>query len=304
MKFPSPSSAEAVIAVRELSRRFGSKLALDNVSLYVPRGCVFGLVGENGAGKTTLIKHILGLLRAESGSVRVLDRDPVSDSVEVLSQLGYLSEQRDLPGWMRIDQLLRYMQAFYPAWDEAYAEKLRAQFGLDRSARVKTLSQGQQAKAGLLLALAYRPQLLLLDEPSSGLDPVVRRDILEAIIRTVADEGRTVLFSSHLLDEIERVSDQIAMLHQGKVVLCGSLDEVKSSYRRMLLRFDEPQVSAPKFTQALSISGSGREWSVLCNGGQAELIASVSGLGARVVSDETPSLHEIFVARAGEKLSV
>jgi ABC-2 type transport system ATP-binding protein len=234
----------------------------------------------------------------------VLDRDPVSDSVEVLSQLGYLSEQRDLPGWMRIDQLLRYMQAFYPAWDEAYAEKLRAQFGLDRSARVKTLSQGQQAKAGLLLALAYRPQLLLLDEPSSGLDPVVRRDILEAIIRTVADEGRTVLFSSHLLDEIERVSDQIAMLHQGKVVLCGSLDEVKSSYRRMLLRFDEPQVSAPKFTQALSISGSGREWSVLCNGGQAELIASVSGLGARVVSDETPSLHEIFVARAGEKLSV
>jgi ABC-2 type transport system ATP-binding protein len=171
MKFPSPSSAEAVIAVRELSRRFGSKLALDNVSLYVPRGCVFGLVGENGAGKTTLIKHILGLLRAESGSVRVLDRDPVSDSVEVLSQLGYLSEQRDLPGWMRIDQLLRYMQAFYPAWDEAYAEKLRAQFGLDRSARVKTLSQGQQAKAGLLLALAYRPQLLLLDEPVPALTP-------------------------------------------------------------------------------------------------------------------------------------
>lgn len=304
MKFPSPSSAESVIAVRELSRRFGRKLALDNVSLYVPRGCVFGLVGENGAGKTTLIKHILGLLKAESGVVRVFERDPVSDSVGVLSQIGYLSENRDLPGWMRVAQLLRYTQAFYPTWDEAYAESLREQFGLDPAARVKTLSQGQQAKAGLLLALAYRPQLLLLDEPSSGLDPVVRRDILEAIIRTVADEGRTVFFSSHLLDEIERVSDHIAMLHQGQVVLCGALDEVKSSYRRMLLRFDEPQTSMPKFKQALSVAGSGREWAVLCNGGQPELIASAAELGARIVSDETPSLHEIFVARAGEKLSV
>ena len=304
MKFPSPSSAEAVVAVRELSRRFASKLALDNVSLYVPRGCVFGLVGENGAGKTTLIKHLLGLLKAESGSVHVFDRDPVFDSVDVLSQIGYLSENRDLPGWMRIDQLLRCTQAFYPTWDQDYAENLREKFGLDPSARVKNLSQGQQAKAGLLLALAYRPQLLLLDEPSSGLDPVVRRDILEAIIRTVADEGRTVFFSSHLLDEIERVSDQIAMLHQGKVVICGALDEVKSSHRRIVLRFDEPQVSSPNLSQALSVTGSGREWSVLCNDGQAELLASVTVLGARVVSDETPSLHEIFVARAGQKLKV
>lgn len=304
MKFPSPSSAEAVIAVRELSRRFGSKLALDSVSLYVPQGCVFGLVGENGAGKTTLIKHILGLLKAETGSVQVFGRDPVADSVGVLSRIGYLSENRDLPAWMRVDQLLRYLQAFYPTWDEAYAEDLRAQFGLDPAARVRNLSQGQQAKAGLLVALAYKPPLLLLDEPSSGLDPVVRRDILEAIIRTVADEGRTVFFSSHLLDEIERVSDQIAMLHQGKVVLCGSLDEVKASHRRILLRFEEPQSSAPKLNQALSITGSGREWAALCNGGQAELIASVADLGARVVSDETPSLHDIFVARAGQKLNV
>src|SRR5215831_3261249 len=135
MKFPSPSSAEAVVAVRDLSRRFGSKLALDSVSLFVPRGCVFGLVGENGAGKTTLIKHLLGLLKAESGSVRVFDLDPVSDLVDVLSQIGYLSENRDLPGWMHIDQLLRYTQAFYPTWDQDYAENLREKFGLDPSVR-------------------------------------------------------------------------------------------------------------------------------------------------------------------------
>ena len=178
---------------------------------------MFGLVGENGAGKTTLIKHILGLLRAETGSVKVFNQDPVADPVDVLGRIGYLSEQPDLPGWMRVDELLRYTQAFYPKWDMAYAEKLRQQFGLDPAARLKNLSKGQQAKAGLLTAQAHRPDLLLLDEPSSGLDPIVRRDILEAVIRTVADEGRTVFFSSHLLEEIERVSDHIAMLHQGKI---------------------------------------------------------------------------------------
>src|SRR3989442_448422 len=175
MTLPSPSSAGAVIAVAGLTRRFGSKAALDDVSLYVPRGCVFGLVGENGAGKTTLIKHLLGLLRAESGTVRVFGRDPIVDTVEVLGRIGYLSETRDLPGWMRVDELLRYTEGFYPRWDGRYAEQLRDEFDLNASARVRTLSQGQQAKLGLLLALAHHPELLLLDEPSSGLDPLVRR---------------------------------------------------------------------------------------------------------------------------------
>src|SRR5215467_9060476 len=222
MKFPSPSSAEAVVSITNLSRRFGAKTALNDVSLYVPRGCVFGLVGENGAGKTTLIKHILGLLKAEAGTVRVFGLDPVLDPPGVLSRIGYLSENRDLPPWMRVDELLRYSQAFYPKWDPAFAEQMRKEFGLDPAARIKNLSRGENAKAGLLIALAYRPEFLLLDEPSSGLDPVVRRDILEAIIRTVADEGRTVFFSSHLLEEVERVADDLAMMFNGRVVLSGT----------------------------------------------------------------------------------
>jgi len=226
--------AESVVSIANLSRKFGSKAALSNVSLEVPRGCVLGLVGENGAGKTTLIKHILGLLRAETGSVRVFGLDPVSNPVSVLGRIGYLSEQPDLPGWMRVDELIRYTQAFYPKWDTRYAGELRREFGLDPSARIKTLSKGQRAKLGLLAAQAHRPDLLLLDEPSSGLDPIVRRDILEAIIRTVSEEGRTVFFSSHLLEEIERVSDHVAMLHQGKVVLCGTLNEIKMEHRTSL----------------------------------------------------------------------
>ena len=126
----------------------------------------------------------------------------------------------------------------------AYAEELRQQFGLDPRTKIRTLSRGENAKAGLLIALAYRPELLLLDEPSSGLDPVVRRDILEAIIRTVADEGRTVFFSSHLLEEVERVADDLAMMFNGRVVLAGALDDVKENHHRLVLRFDSPQPSA------------------------------------------------------------
>src|SRR4029077_5231529 len=138
-------------------------------------------------------------------------------------------------------------------WDPQCAEQLREQFSLDPSARLRVLSKGQRAKIGLLAAQAHRPDLLLLDEPSSGLDPIVRRDILEAVIRTVSEEGRTVFFSSHLLEEIERVSDHIAMLHQGKVVLCGPIDEVKAGHRRLTLRFETSQSRPPVIPGALTV---------------------------------------------------
>ena len=303
MNFPSPSSAGAVISVTTLSRRFGAKQALDDVTLHVPRGCVFGLVGENGAGKTTLIKHLLGLLKAESGTVRVFGRDPVADPVGVLGRIGYLSEYRDLPVWMRVDELLNYTRAFYPRWDPHYAEELREQFGLDPEQRVRSLSQGQQAKAGLLLALAFRPELLLLDEPSSGLDPVVRRDILEAIIRTVAEEGRTVFFSSHLLDEIERVCDQLAMIRDGRIVLCGRLDDIKQGHRQLVVRFDHAPGSPPRFDHTLSLRGSGREWTLLCTGERGRVMKQLSAAGARVLAEQTPSLDDIFVAQAARRPS-
>ena len=223
--------SESVINVSELTRRFGPKTALDSVSVSMPRGAVYGLVGANGAGKTTLIKHILGLLRAESGTVRVFGLDPVTNPVAVLSRIGYLSEENDLPGWMRVDELIRYSRAFYPAWDDAYAEELRQAFALDPAATIRNLSKGQKARAGLLIALAHRPELLVLDEPSSGLDPIVRRDILGAVIRTIADEGRTVLFSSHLLGEVEQVADHVTMINEGKIVLSAPLDAVRESHR-------------------------------------------------------------------------
>jgi ABC-2 type transport system ATP-binding protein len=269
------------------------------VTFRVPAGSVVGLVGENGAGKTTLIKHILGLLKAQQGSVRIFGRDPIGDPVGVLSRIGYLSEEPDMPGWMRVRELMRYIAAFYPTWDGDYAEQLRSEFGLDPAAKVKHLSKGQRARTGLLCALAYRPELLVLDEPSSGLDPIVRRDILGAIIRTIADEGRTVLFSSHLLSEVERVSDQVAMIKSGRILFCDSLDRIKQSHARLTLQFAGPQAKPPALAGALAWDGSGCEWTAIVSGNAAQVKSAAAAVGARVLEQAPLSLDEIFIARSG-----
>jgi ABC-2 type transport system ATP-binding protein len=295
--------SESIISVSELTRRFGATTALLSVSLSMPRGAVYGLVGANGAGKTTLIKHILGLLRAESGSVRVFGLDPVADPVGVLSRIGYLSEENDLPGWMRVDELIRYSRAFYPAWDDAYAEELRWAFALDPTAKIENLSKGQKARAGLLVALSHRPELLLLDEPSSGLDPVVRRDILEAIMRTIAHEGRTVLFSSHLLEEVERVADHVTMISHGKIALSAPLEALKESHRHVTVRLAGSRPEPPRVDGVLRWDGGGEQWTALYRGDSGALQAAVAGWGARIVADRIPSLEEIFVAHVGTPAS-
>jgi ABC-2 type transport system ATP-binding protein len=297
MTEPSVGGDVPVVEIRGVTRQFDGKRALDNVSLAVPRGIVYGLVGANGAGKTTLIRHVLGLLKAQAGAVRVFGRDPVKEPVSVLSRIGYLSEQGDLPGWMRIDELLRYTQAFYPNWDARYAEELREQFALDPAARVTNLSKGQKARAGLLAALAFRPELLLLDEPSSGLDPIVRRDILGAIVRTIADEGRTVLFSSHLLDEVERVSDHVAMLREGRIVFAGALDDIKQSHHRLTVRLDEPRDQPPAINGVISWERRGGEWVAMARGRSDELLYAASSIGAEVLEHRALSLDEIFLAQ-------
>jgi ABC-2 type transport system ATP-binding protein len=297
---PLDSPPDAVIRINGLTRRFGATLALENVSLSVPRGTVFGIIGANGAGKTTLIKHVLGLYQPQAGSVSVFGRNPVADPVGVLSRVGYLSEDNDLPGWMRIEELLRYLQAFYHTWDENYAEELRQTFGLERRATIRNLSKGQRARVGLLAALAHRPELLVLDEPSSGLDPLARRDILGAVIRTVADEGRTVLFSSHLLDEVERVSDHVAVMSGGKILECAGLDEIKERYRCLTLHFEICRLQPPALPGLLTWSGADREWTVLCHAHQGELHADATATGAKIVQEWVPTLDEILVARLGK----
>jgi ABC-2 type transport system ATP-binding protein len=288
---------DIVASLQQLSRHFGHTAALQEVTLDVMRGRVLSLVGENGAGKTTLIKHLLGLYAAPAGTVRVFGSDPVRDPVAVLSRIGYLWEDRDLPEWMRVHELMSYTKAFYPRWDNRFAAELLQMFDLPRDEKVRTLSRGQRARAGLLVALAHRPELLILDEPSSGLDPGARQDILAAVVRTIADEGRTVLFSSHLLHEVQRVADDVAMLHRGRLVLNEPLDVLLTRHRLVTLRFPAACSARPALAGALSWSGEGAEWTCLCDGALAQLKEAAAAAGASWVDERAPSLEEIFLAR-------
>jgi ABC-2 type transport system ATP-binding protein len=291
--------SDSIVVLSHITRRYGPKFALEDVSLEVPRGGVLGLVGANGAGKTTLIKHILGLLKAQSGTVQIFGMDPVANAVEVLGRLGYLSEDRDLPPWITVGELLRYSKAFYPGWDIGYAEKLREEFQLSATSRIRTLSKGELAKAGLLVALAHRPELLVLDEPSSGLDPVVRREMLEAVVRAVGDEGRTVLFSSHLLDEISRVSDRVAMLAHGKLVLQGDLEEILEGHRHVVLRAPEsPNVRT--LPGVLSVVGGPEEWTAICSGRRDKFAEAACASRYEILEESGATFEEIFHARVNE----
>ena len=287
---------ESIIQLEHVSRRYGRKLALDDVSLDVPRGRIFGLVGPNGAGKTTIIKHILGLLRAQKGSVRVLGLDPVRHPCEVLGRIGYLSEDRDLPPWMTVSQLLAYCRAFYPRWDANYVETLRQLFQIPLDSRVRTLSKGELAKTGLMVALAYRPELLVLDEPSSGLDPVVRRELLETVVRAEAEEGHTVLLSSHLLDEVARVSHHVAMMANGRIVLRDTLQGLLAAHRCVIIRL--PGSKSPGNLPGVidAAAGTDSEWKVICQGTQEGFLDALRATGGEVISESDPSLEDIFHA--------
>lgn len=291
-----------VLQAAQLGRVFGSTAALVDVTFEVPEGAVLGLVGENGAGKTTLIKHALGLLKPQQGSISLFGLDPVRHSAEVLGRIGYLSEQRDLPLWMEVREAIHYWSAFYPHWDRGYAADLLEMFELAPRQKLKTLSRGELARMGLLLAVAHRPELLLLDEPSSGLDPMVRRDILAAIIRAVADDGRTVIFSSHLLDEVQRVSDHLVLLHQGRVCLEGRLDELLESHERRDIRLPVEPVVAPQPPGAIACCGADRDWTVV-SPRHVNMEDWIREQAAEVVDHTLATLDDLFAAHVGRESS-
>ncbi len=299
-------TTQTIVQIDRLGRQFSETRALDDVSIQVDSGQVFGIVGENGAGKTTLIKHMLGQYKAQSGSVRMFGVDPVRQPEAVLSRIGYLSEEPDLPAWMRISELLNYSSAFYAGWDRDYAAELLGVFGLDLKQRVRNLSKGMRTQLGLCLAQAHRPELLLLDEPSSGLDPNVRRDILSAIIRTVADEGRTVIFSSHLLEEVERVSDQLMMLQAGKVLLCGPMDKVLANHHRIMVPAksgDGENGQEESFWRAMPglvrYQQTGAEWQLDCYGDYDQFQSFLAQAQLEVLSHRKLSLNDIFLTYSG-----
>ncbi|PYS83902.1 MAG: ABC transporter ATP-binding protein [Acidobacteria bacterium] len=221
------------VETRNLGRTFGKFEAVKGVDLTVLKGTVFGLLGVNGAGKSTIIKMIVGHLRPTSGQIRVLGRALEEDLIEIRRRVAYVSENRYLYEWMTVAESIKFTRAFHDTWDDRKAADLLKRFSLPPEKKIKQLSRGNRARLCLLLALAYNPELIILDEPTSGLDPIVRRDFIENIVSEISEAGKTVLFSSHIVEEVERVADYVGIINDGEMLLVNSIDEIKASYKRV-----------------------------------------------------------------------
>ena len=227
-----------IIETTRLTRRFGATEAVHELTLAVPAGSVFALLGPNGAGKTTTLKLLMNLIEPTTGSARVLGIDSRKLGERELAQIGYVSESQQLPLWMTVRQLLDYCRPFYPTWDRALEARLLAQFALPEKRKLAQLSRGMLMKAALLSSLAYRPRLLVLDEPFSGLDPVVRDEFIRGVLEVSALGEWTVLVSSHDIDEVERLADHVAMLDAGRLRLSERTEELQARFRRVEVSVD------------------------------------------------------------------
>jgi ABC-2 type transport system ATP-binding protein len=222
-----------VVEIRGLGMRFGKKRVLEDVDLDVLPGSVTALLGRNGIGKSTLLKVLVGFHVATSGTARVLGLDLARKGPDVRRLVGYVPDRLELPKWMTVADHFRFLEPFYPTWSRDLELVLLGRLQLDSKAKVATLSKGQRAKHMLVAALAHRPQLLLLDEPFSGLDPVVRHEVLTAIMGHLKDEGRTVVLVSHSMGDVERVADRVVFLDEGRVRMDADLEDVQRRARRV-----------------------------------------------------------------------
>jgi ABC-2 type transport system ATP-binding protein len=278
-----------------LGKRFGPTVAVDNLTLKIPRGTAFGLLGPNGAGKSTTIKMLMGMLSITAGEARVLGVDVAADPVQVKQRVGYVPETHHIYRWMRIREAIGFCKSCFRSWNDQTCREMVELFGLDLEKKVKHLSKGMQTKLALLLAVSHEPELLLLDEPLSGLDPIAREEFLDGVLRTVCDRGQTVLISSHMLDDVRRLADTVGILHEGKLLLQGNLDALLTSTKRICATLRDG--CRPKETPAGTIwqQIKGREWTVTVRDFSPEKVEQVRAIeGVEHVGVVDLGLEELF----------
>ena len=299
-----------VIDVRALRKRHGSVTLLNDLTLQVARGTVCALIGANGSGKTTLLKILLGMSRHDGGDCRVfgLSVDGEANSLAIRQRTGFVSETKETFAQVSVRRCIDMTRACYPAWRASRERELLERFALPPAQRVSRLSKGMRAKLAMLLACCRGAELLLLDEPTDGLDPMSAEQVLQSLVAMVADEGITVLLSSHQLHEVERIADNIAVMHEGRVVLRGDLDDLRQNVRR--IEFVLPHaVTTPALPEDLDVlhsTQSGARWSVLARGAwagdveraSADLAAYTGALSANV---HAVGLRELFLAVSGDR---
>jgi len=283
------------IETRGLSYRAGS-FELRDVELSVPAGSIYGFLGPNGAGKTTTIRLLLGMARPAGGAIRLLGHEVPAELPAALARIGYVPERPHVYGALTVAEAMRYHGAFWPDWDGAWADSLRRRFDLPADRRVSRLSKGETGKLLILLALGQRPELLVLDEPTDGLDPMVRRDVLTAVLDYVAETGATVFISSHLVHELERICDWVGVIDHGRLVAELPIDAFKSGVKRIRLAGAPPEPSDAPFTVLSRFDdglATGETWVV--RGWQDPMRQYFTGAGATVRDVVDLDLEEVFV---------
>jgi ABC-2 type transport system ATP-binding protein len=284
---------EAVIQIEQLVKTYGSKNVLQNVSLSIPAGQTLALLGRNGAGKTTMIRILLGLLPADSGVCRLGGVDPAVDPLKVRSNVGYLAEDQTMYGWMTPVELCLFLTPFYPTWDMTLARDSLDRFEIPCHTRIGRLSKGQAVKLGLVVALAHRPAIVILDDPAMGLDPIARKEFNRDLVEHLQTSGCTVLYSSHLLDEVEAVADAVAILDRGKIVRTATTDRLRDDVKQVVLAVDS-LAEAPPPEGLLDVRRHDDRVAIIADqAGRYIQQLSVAGIDHNVVD---LSLDEIFEA--------
>jgi len=283
------------IAIRGLTKKFGSRTAVDSLSFDVPAGSVCGFLGRNGAGKSTAIRMLMNLATPTAGSARLLGLDSHRDHPALMQRIGYVAESPTLYDWMKVREIVRFTGRFYARWNNGAVDALLHRFGVDPDQKVRHLSRGTYAQVALALAMGNDPELLILDEPATGLDVLVRRDFLESIIQLIQQEGRTVLFSSHMVHEVERVADRVVMIDQGRLVISAPVDELKEEMRRVVVRRRGAPHELIGVPGVLSTFVDGADLVVTVRDRDGRARRAIEQSGDEVVEVMGLSLEEIFV---------
>jgi ABC-2 type transport system ATP-binding protein len=299
----SIDAAESVVSVAGLVKSFGNQRALDGVNLELPPGHIVGLVGPNSAGKSTLLRHLVGIYLPTRGSVRVLGVEAAKLTDRELARIGYLHQEGQLLDWLSTENLIRYVEAHYRTWNRDLENTLVEQFELDRRARIGVLSPGQRQKLGILLAVCFEPELLLLDEPASALDPIARKHFLELLLGIIQDQRRTIVISSHILSDIEKVVDHLLIMDKGKLLRDCAFDDLLEEFIKLEFRSLEGPLPDPlPLPDVLAIERNAHRAVVVARRGHLNWTSLGSDLQSTV--DVRPlSLEEIypFVLKGGER---
>jgi ABC-2 type transport system ATP-binding protein len=284
-----------VIATHRLTKYYDRRPVVNNLELRVPQGSVYGLLGRNGTGKTTTIKMLLGMVHPDFGRSELLGEDSFHLRPETRSKIAYLAEGHPLYRWMSIGQAVRFARAFYPRWNDALLEQILDHFGLSTRARIKRLSGGERAQVSLALAVASDPELLILDDPTLGLDTVVRRDFLESLIQIIQRRGRTILFSSHILGDVERVADRIGILVDGILRVDCPTEHFKESLRKVVLEFPQAPPAFPACQGLVSNRQVGHKLEAIIVGFSDEHRRLAESLKPRSVEIIELNLEDAFI---------